>query len=265
MKFDSNLAWSQATAAMAAHRELLLALAGVFFFLPSFALIMLVKQPHVPTNARPEQVMAVLEPFASSVAPWIIFGSIVQWLGQLTLIELFGGRGRSTVGQALRNAVSLMATYIIVQLITSFAIGLVFLLALALGSLIHQLVGLALALYVVCQAYAYFITAGAVIVLEDKLNPITALTRAIVAARSSGFRIGNFLFLLLIAALFVLSVLAIILGILATLTMGEGRAAEIVTGFASSAASAFVLTYFAAIIVAIYRQLAGDVALDRGD
>jgi hypothetical protein len=263
MKFDSNLAWSQATAAMAAHRELLLALAGVFFFLPSFALIMLAKQPHVPANAKPEQVMAVLEPFAASVAPWIVVGSIVQWLGQLTLVELFGGRGRSTVAQALRNSVSVMATYIVVQLVTSLVMGLLFLLALALGSLIHQLVGLVVAVYVVCQAYAYFVTAGAVIVLEDKLNPITVLTRAIAVARGSGFRIGNFLFLLVIAALFLLAVLSIILGIFASLVLGEGRGAEIVTGFASSAASAFVLTYFVAIIVAIYRQLAGDVALDR--
>ena len=265
MKFDSNLAWNRASAAMAAHRELLLALAGVFFFLPSFALIMLAKQPHMPANAKPEQVMAMLEPFAASIAPWVLVGSAIQWLGQLTLIELLGGRGRSTVAQALRSGVSSMATYLVVQLITSIVMGLVFLLGFAVGSIVHQLVGLALGIYLLCQAYAYFVTAGAAIVLEERLNPITALTRSVAIARGNGFRIGNFLFLLVMAALFVLMVLSIILGIFASVTMGEGRAAEIVTGFASSAASAFVLTYFVAIVVAIYCQLGGDLAYNPGE
>jgi hypothetical protein len=256
MKFDSNRAWGQATTAIGAHRELLLALAGVFLFLPNFALIMLAKQPQVPAGARPEQVLQVLQPFAQAVAPWLVVGSVVQWLGQLTLIELFGGRGRSTVGQALRGAVSAMATYLVVQLVVGFLMGTVFILAFALGSTIHRLVGLALAAYVLCQAYAYFVTVGAVIVLEEQLNPIRALARAVRLTRGNGFRVGNFLFLLAMAALFVLMVLSLILGLIASVVIGQGRTAEIVTGFASSAASALALAYFVAVIVAIYRQLA---------
>jgi hypothetical protein len=42
--------------------------------------------------------------------------------------------------------------------------------------------------------------------------------------------------------------------------MGQGRTAEIVSGFVSSALAATMLAYLAAIIVAVYRQLAGDTA-----
>ena len=59
-------------------------------------------------------------------------------------------------------------------------------------------------------------------------------------------------------------VLTIVLGIVAALTMGEGRAAEILTGFFSSAATALAIAYFAAITVAVYRQLAGRLEADAG-
>ena len=39
--------------------------------------------------------------------------------------------------------------------------------------------------------------------------------------------------------------------------LGEGRTADVVSGFLSSAVTAFAAGYFAALTVAIYRQLAG--------
>jgi hypothetical protein len=257
IKFDGNRAWKQATTSMGAHRELLLALAGVFFFLPSFALIMLIKQPQVPPGASPEAVLATLEPFVAAIAPWMIIGSVVQALGQLTLLELFGRGGRSTVGEALRKGGIGLLTYVVVQLLTGFMMTAVLFLALALGSVISPVLGLALAVYLVCQAYARLMTAGAVIVLERQMNPFVALVRAVSLTRGNGFRLGNFLFLLLIAFFVGFLVLTIVVGILAALTMGEGRAAEIVTGFFSSAVTALAVAWFAAITAAVYRQLTG--------
>jgi hypothetical protein len=257
MKFDGNLAWKQASAAMGANRELLLALAGVFFFLPSFALIMLFKQPPVPPGATPEQMLASLEPFLASVGPWVVIASAVQALGQLTLIELFGRGGRSTVGEALRRGLASLLSYVAAQLLIGFMMMAVLFVALGLGSIVSPVLGLVLAGYLVCQAYARFLTAAAVIVLERRINPLTALVRAVALSRGNGFRIGNFLFLLVIAFTVAVMVLTIVLGIIAALTMGQGRAADIVTGFFSSAATAFAVAYFAAITVAIYRQLAG--------
>ena len=77
-------------------------------------------------------------------------------------------------------------------------------------------------------------------------------------SRGNGFRIGNFLFLLATASFFVLMVLTFLVGIAAALTLGEGRTADIVAGFFSSVATAIAVSYFAAIIVAIYRQLRGN-------
>lgn len=257
MKFDSNLVWKQATVTVAANRDLVLALAGVFFFLPSFALIMLAKQPQVPPGSTPEQVMAVLQPFAAAMAPWFLLGSVAQALGMTTLIELFAKGGQSTVGQALRRGLYALPYYIVVQLLLGMAMALVAVFASAIGGIISPILGGMLAAYLVCQAYGRFIAAGAMIVLED-LNPFAAIVRAVKLSRGNGFRLGNFLFLLAIAAFFLLMVMTLVIGILAALAIGEGRPAELFSGFFSSAATAVVMAYFVAIIVAIYRQLTGN-------
>jgi hypothetical protein len=261
MKFDGNLAWKQASAAMAANRELLLALAGVFFFLPSFALIMLFKQPQVPAGATPEQVMAAAQPFMAAIGPWLVIGSVVQALGQLTLFELFGrSSGRPTVSEALRTALGSMFTYLVVQLLTGFMMTLVLVLALALGGIVSTILGAVLGVYLVCQAYARIFTAGAVIVLEDRFNPFTVLMRAFSLSRGNGFRLGNFLFLLVIAMIVGFMVVTVIVGIIAALTLGQGRAAEMLTGFFSSVVSAVAVAYFVAIVTAVYRQLTAPAA-----
>ena len=264
MKFEGNLVWKQASATMAANRELVLALAGVFFFLPSFALIMLIKQPQVPSGGTPEQMMVVLEPFVAAMLPWFVIGSVVQTLGQVTLLELFGRGGRSTVGEALRGGLGVLLSYIALQLFTGFMIASVLVLAAGLGNLISPILGVGLGIYLACQVYARFVAAGAVIVLERQKNPFAALARAITLSRGNGFRLGNFLFLVGVAAFILLMVLTLIVGIVAALTMVEGRAAEIFSGFFSSAASAVAIAYFAAIIVAIHRQLTGNLSEQIG-
>lgn len=258
MKFDGNLAWKRASATVSANRHLLLALAGVFFFLPSFALIMLFKQPTLPPGATPEQMMPVVQQFLSTMAPWFLAGSVVQALGQLTLIDLFGHGKRSTVGESLRRGLGSLLSFVAVQFVTGFAMMLVLGLVMTLGSLITPLLGVGLGLYAMVQIYARFLTAAPAIVLERRLNPFVALGRSVMLSRGNGLRIGNFLFLLAMAVMLVLTVLSVLIGIVAALTIGEGRVAEMITGFVSSAASAVALTYFVAVVVAIYRQLSGD-------
>ncbi len=264
MKFDSNRAWKQASQAISANRDLVLALAGVFFFLPSFAIIMLVQQPPVPPGATPEQMLKLLEPFVAAMAPLFIVGSVVQALGQLTVIELLGRGGTDsgtgaaqgvTVREALRRGLRSLPSFIAVQLLTGFIMMALLVLAMAIGGLISPVLGLALGVYVIIQAYARIMTAPAVIVLEGKRSPFTALARALAISRGNGFRLGNFLFLLAMAALFVLTVLSVLVGIVAALTIGEGRVADIVAGFVSSGTSAVALAYFVAIVVAVHGQL----------
>ena len=63
MRFDSNLAWKDAASAVSANRDVLLALAGVFFVLPSFAFALLYPQPEPPAGAAPEQLFELMGAF----------------------------------------------------------------------------------------------------------------------------------------------------------------------------------------------------------
>lgn len=264
MKFDGNLAWKQGSAMIRSNRALLLPLAGVFFFLPSFALIMLIKQPQMAPGITPEAMMAQLRPFIASVLPWAALGSVLQSLGQLTLLELLGEGPRSTVGQALRKALRAFPTYLVTQMLTGFMMGAVLVLVASLGSMISPVLGLMLGLYAVCQAYGRFLVSGPVVVAERQRNPFAALVRSVALTRGASFRIGNFLFLLATAVVFGFMVLTILFGIAAALTMGQGRTADIVTGFISSGMSAAAMAWFMAIIVAAYRQLACAQAGEAG-
>lgn len=263
MKFDGNLAWKQASAAIGANRELVLALAGVFFFLPSFALVMLFKQPVVPPGAKPEEMMAVLQPFFASMAPWFLLGSIIQAFGQATLIELFGRGVRETVGEALRHGLRALPYYIVVQLLVGMMVAIVMVFGQVIGGIVTPILGLVLAIYLACHAYGRVIVASPLVVLED-MNPIAALVHSVRQSRGNALRLGNFLFLLVVGCFVVITVLTILLGIVAALAIGEGRTAEILTGFFTSAAAAIVLCYFAAIAVAVHRQLAGGVSEQSG-
>ena len=264
MKFDGNLAWKQGTAMIRGNRDLLLPLGGVFFFLPSLALIMLIKQPQLAPGATPEAMMAQLRPFIASVLPFAALGSVLQSLGQLTMLELLGDGPRSTVGQALRKALGAFPTYFLTQMLTGFMMGAVLVLVASLGGVISPALGLMLGLYAVCQAYGRFLVAGPVIVAERLRNPFVALVRSVALTRGASFRIGNFLFLLAAAVFFAFMVVTIVFGIAAALTIGQGRTADIVTGFISSGVSAAAMAWFMAIIVAAYRQLAGAPASEAG-
>jgi hypothetical protein len=257
MRFDSNLAWKQGSALVRGNRDLLLTLAGVFFFLPSFALIMLIKQPQIAPGATSEVVMAQLEPFIAGVLPWAVLGSVVQSLGQLTLVDLFGQGQRSTVGEALRKALWAFPGFFVAQMLTGLMMGGVLTFVAALGSAISPLLGLIAAVYGVCLVYGRFMLVGPVIVAERQRNPFVALGRSLALTRGNAWRIGNFLFLLASAFFMVFIVLTLLVGIVAAVSAGEGRVADILTGFVSSAVSALALAWFMGIIVAAHRQLAG--------
>ncbi len=56
-RFDSNRAWQEASGAVNANRDALIALAGVFIALPAFALTVLLPQPEPQPGADMDAAM----------------------------------------------------------------------------------------------------------------------------------------------------------------------------------------------------------------
>lgn len=260
MKFDSNLAWKQATASIKANREVLLALAGVFFLLPSLAFALFVPPPQQVAGQSEAQMMAALQAYYVSALPYLIPMALVQAAGTLAMLTLFTDKSRPTVGQAIKQGLVGILPYIAAQLLVGMAIGLLGGVALALGALtgVPALAGLLIAAVVLGAIYAAIKISlvAPIVAVERERNPVVALQRSWRLTKGNSVRIALFFALLLVAFMVVMSVISIVVG-LALAALAGPEAGTIGDAVVSSALGAVMTLYFVAVLAAIHRQLSG--------
>lgn len=260
MKFDSNLAWKQASSAISANREMLLALAGVFFLLPGLALALLFPAPEPVAGSEAKETLELIQGYYISILPFVIPMVLFQAAGTLALLTLLTDRTRPTVGEAIRLALKGIVPYFLAQIVLGLAIGLVGGLLLAPGAATASggLSAIGIALTVLVAAYAGVKTslAGPVIVVEGQRNPIEALKRSWLLTKGNSIRIALFYLLVAVAFLVVIMIVTAIIGILLVLLAGP-HIGEMVNAVVSAALNAIMALYFVAIIAAAHRQLAG--------
>jgi len=260
MTFDSNLAWKQASASIGANREVLLALAGVFFVLPSLAFALFFQQPQPVAGQSQAKMMAMMQNYYLSALPFIIPMALVQAAGTLAMLALFTDRSRPTVGEAIRQGAAGVLPYIAAQLLLGLGIGLAggTMLALTAVTGVQALVAMGIALVVAGAIYVAIKTSlvAPLVIVERERNPVTALQRSWRLTKGNSFRIGLFYFLLLLAFIIISSVVMMIVGLLlAALAGPEGT--KIGSAIASSVLGGVMTLYFAAAMAAVHRQLAG--------
>lgn len=268
MPFDSNRAWREATVSLAANREVLLAVAGVFFLLPGFASVIFLSdfQADLLTNlgnsAATERIMAGM---TGPVVSFGIVSFLLQSLGYLALLALLTDRARPTVGQALGIAIRALPTVVGAALLF-FAgyLGVVLVLvvfAAAASSAtgpgaIAAMVGLLMIAGVV-YAMVKMSLALPVIVIERVSNPVTALARSWRLTRGNSFRLFFFYLLLAVVYFVVVMVVGVATMGAAVLIAGQGKLATLVGGLVSAIVGAVASALLAAVLAAIHRQLAG--------
>lgn len=260
MTFDSNLAWKQASASIGANREVLLALAGVFFVLPSLAFALLFQQPQPVAGQSEAKMMAAMQSYYLSALPYLVPMALIQAAGTLAMLTLFTDRSRPTVGEAIRQGALGVLPYIAAQLLLGIGIGLIggSVLALAAVTGIKALAVIGVAAAVIGAIYAGIKTSlvAPIVAVERERNPITALQRSWRLTKGNSFRIGLFYLLLLLAFVVVTSVVMMILGlVLAAVAGPEG--AKVGSAVVSSVLGAVMTLYFVAVMAAVHRQLAG--------
>ena len=260
MRIDSNRAWQDATAAVAAKRELLLALAGVFTVLPAFAFALLYPQPEPPAGAGPEALMGMMgEYYKGAMLPMLLAG-IFQIIGVLAMLALFTDRSRPTVGEALRQALGGTLPVIVAQLLMGLGIGAVALLLMIPVGLsksvgLGLLVGLALIALITFVWVRTSLVAPAVVV-DGLRNPIAALVRSWTLTAGNGWRLLGFYLLLVVVFVIGLLVVTGVLGLVFGLVAGADGA-RIGSALVSSAASGVMQIYMVAVSASVHRQLAG--------
>ncbi|MBO9519583.1 MAG: hypothetical protein J7493_16090 [Porphyrobacter sp.] len=260
-------AWRDATAMMARNREVLLIVAGLFFFVPSAALGLAMGDLQELMVANPENAFEVMSAFYASWWWLILIMSIASIVGYLALLALLRDHSRPTVGEAikigLRGLLTAFAVAILVWLGLGILLGLLISISAVAGnSAIAVLVGAAALVLTVYVAVKVSLT-GPVIAIEKIYNPIAVLSRGWQLTKGNSLRLFMFYLLLFVAYIVIATVLSVISGVL-TIALGPDLGSA-VNAVVSGAFSAVVSVVFVAVIAAAHRQLSGPSVASVGE
>jgi hypothetical protein len=265
-KLDTNLAWQNAHAAIKGNREALLAIAGVFFFLPSLAFTLLYPQPPAASGSMtPAQAMAFFEKFYRESLPFTLGMTVAQIVGTMAILRLFAGPSRPTVGDAIAKGAVDAAVFLLtmfgLSLLASILAGVILALAAVTGQ--QAVAGIAMAAVIVAFLYVFLrlILVMPVMAVEGLRNPAAALPRSWALTRGNVGRILLFLALMVLAYMVIVGIASALLGIVLALVIGSAGA-KIAVAIVAAALGAVFTLYLLTSLAAIHRQLAGPSATD---
>lgn len=266
MKLDFSKAWNTITSLIGGNKDVVMIVAGVFFFLP-YLVVMLtmpevtaVMQGQFGETENPDAMMAAMRGAFRSY--WWVFTvlGIIQYLGTLSLLALFTDHNRPTVGEAIGIGAARLLPYFVTVLLMGFAIGLIAVVLIAIGALtgiavvafVTGLLAAVVAVYLVVK----FSQVAPVMIIEGVTNPIKALSRSWALTKGNSLRILLFSLLIFIPLLIITSIVSMIFGL--GFAAGGASVATIGNGLVAALMNAVSGAVGAAILAAIYRQLAGD-------
>jgi len=267
-KLDMGKAWTQTTALIGANKDTISAVAGLFFFLPSFAAALFVPELSAPAQPAPagDDPQAAIEAMTAQMSAlyadnWALFLAITiaQFVGSLSLLALLSDRGNPTVGEALSRGLKSIPSYLAAQLLSAMAAGLAIGLPLGLIATfappaVTVLVSIVL-VGVVIYLFVKFSLIAPVVAIDRVLNPFAAIARSWRLTKGNSLRIFVFMLLLLVT---IVIIAALVTGILTLIFSAFGGAvATIGEGLVSALVNSVVSVIFLVVIAAIHRQLAG--------
>lgn len=261
MGFDSDKAWREAANLVSANKDVLWALAGVFFILPNFAFSILFPQPEPKPGMTPEQLFAMLGEYYVAVWPYVLAMIVIQLLGTLTVLTLITDRNRPTVGRAIRLGAGGIGTMLLAQVLVGLGMMLVSLTIIVLAALTGleamAIVAVALALAAIFNISIRTILLAPIVVVEGERNPVAAVRRSWALTRGISGRMMLFFALIALALLVVLGLVMIVLGTTLALLL-DVQSANFIATLVFSFLTGGVTIYVIAVIAAIHRQVSGS-------
>ena len=208
-KFDMGEAWQQVAAMFRGNREILITVAGLFFFLPTLIFTLVYPEPpvSVPGETAQQMIDRVME-YYRVCAPGLLLSSLVSIIGNLAIWRLLLAEGGTSLGGALSTSLTLFLSYLAASIISGFAIGLGFLLLIVPG------------LYLTCRLGLI----GPAMTAEKIMNPITAISASWNYTRNNGWVILLFMVILVIVGWIAIIITGAIFGALFALLLPENIA-----------------------------------------
>lgn len=274
MKLDSGKAWTDAVGLISGNRDAVLAVAGLFFFLPAFAFYLLLPEAMVPQEAPPPDgtdIEVIMEAAQAQMMEqlsnywWVtLVITVAQWFGMLALMALLTDRGNPTVRDAMGIGARGLIPYVLAQLLLvlgiSIGLGLPLGILGAIGGGILGVFLVVIAIPLMIYAFVKFTLVPAVIAIEQDMNPISAMKRSWSLTKGNSLSLFFFLFLLTLAAMVIAVLVSLVFGVVFA-ALGS-TAQQIGGGFVESAVGAAVAVVLLAAVAAVHRQLSGPDGVD---
>ncbi|MBT0671192.1 lipoyltransferase [Novosphingobium profundi] len=269
MRFDSNLAWTEAVARVRSNRDVLMALAGVFFMLPtllSTVFLADIQEKMIALAQNSAALEALVRDNLGLILGFGIGGALVQFVGYLACTVILGVGGRPSVGEALSIALRALPTllgatllYMLGLLLASFVLGLPVGLGAALAGSAGASIGglvmvVALVMLVVHTSVAFSLLIP-VIVREGIASPVAALQRSWRLTRGHGPRLLGFYALLVVVYFLISFLISLLLVTPLTLVVGTGDAASFLAGVVAGLVGAVANVLLIAVLTRIHAQL----------
>ena len=264
-KFDSNRAWNGAIRMLSANTGVVTIVAGVFFFLPNLAVMLIAPELADPLASAPpaetsDEAMAQLSELGPQFFATMIVIGLIQAVGVLGLLRLLTDRDRPTVGQALGSGVRGLVPYVIAQILQALlfvlVIGIPFSLVLSSGSPGLIFFGSVIALAATIWLFVRFSLLSPVIAIDGIHSPVAALKRSWRLTSGKVGRLALFFLLLIVAIVIVFMIGTLVFGLVFAL-MGEAIA-NVGQALIGAGANALFVTIFLAVVAAIHRQLSTE-------
>ena len=236
MTLNYNRIWDDAVLLARGHKEMILAVAGVFIFLPLLAQMLFVALPEIK-ELNANGVKTLVEYYQDNFLTLFLF-QIPVIIGAGTLLALLLSPQRLTAGEAISSAGRYFLSLFGLSLLTNLIlIAGFFPLILPMFYLLGRL-----------------LLAKPAMMAEGISNPITALQRSFALSRGQGWKIAGIIIIVAIVLWIATGAATAILGIIAALVLPESGQVIVnhVLAAISGAVMSVVLTLLAA---ATYRQV----------
>ncbi len=237
-KLNYMQCWNGAMALLGAHKEAILAIAGVFLFLPTFLFAQFVQQPILTGDEDANGLLAIYSVYFSENALPIMLSNLVISFGGLAIYFTLAPSRDHTVADNLMAALKVFLIYLVANLLT----GLLTL----MGFFFLILPGLYLA--------SRFALVPIVIVDQAERNPIEALRKSWSLTQNNGFSILLFILIIAIVGTIAVGALQAVTGIVTGLATSGAGWPFIENLVASLTGTAFQLV-LAVVVMSVYLEL----------
>jgi hypothetical protein len=239
-ELDFTAAWNDAMSMLSAHREIVVAIAGVFVFLPQLVFGYMFPQPEFDAQ-NSEKVLAQLIEWYGVIAPWVFLMGVISGIGLLAVNFIALNHTRPAAGDAIVFGAKHYLTLFVASILSMIAIT----------------IGLFLLIIPGVYLYVKFSQVRTVIAAENEFNPITALSRSWQVTKGNSLRIFGFTLIIAIVAGIAMLIVNLVFGNGAKAIL-PGSSGLFVFAMVSAFTTAIVTILMEFVNCGIYRQLVSD-------